>query len=349
MSERNIPTLDAVEDRVRRTCAARAEDMAPGDAAGALPDLGRDVGATHRRLSGGRRPLLAAAAVVVVAAATIGVALAIREGDGRGGRVTTAAEQPPSDPAVATVTAPRAVVEALQDERRLAVTVLTGLEGAIALPVNDTAQARRDTDAAIAGLASFVATAPDGAAYRSGLDGLGALDDLRRDIDAVPGPGSLADVGTAQEASDRYAAIVGGLLDDQLAYAETIDDPVVQAGAVAYGRGLRLREQTTQLAQVSLLTVVRPGPESVAEVARLHGEVQYGLDTLVTEATGTPFADAALAAAGSVEGTGLLDAAERAMDGTGDVTVILGAVDLLEGEAWPAFLDSVEESLTAAS
>lgn len=280
---------------------------------------------------------------------TIGVALAIREGDGGGGRVTTAAEQPPSDPVVATVTAPRAVVEALQAERRLAVTVITGFEEAIVLPVNDTAQARRDTDAAIADLASFVATAPEGAAYRSGLDGLGALDDLRRDIDAVPGPGSLADVDTAQAVSDRYAAIVGGLLDDQLAYADTIDDPVVQAGALAYGRGLRLREQTTQLTQVSLLTVVRPGPESVAEVARLQATMQYGLDTLVTETAGTPFADAALAAAGSVEETGLLDAAERAMDGTGDVTVILGAVDLLEGEAWPVFLDSVEESLAAAS
>ena len=61
MTDPSTPTLDSVEDRLRRTFAARAEDMAPGDADGALPDLGVDVRAGARGPAGprtlcGRRP-----------------------------------------------------------------------------------------------------------------------------------------------------------------------------------------------------------------------------------------------------------------------------------------------------
>ena len=347
MTDRNTPTLELVEDRVRRTFAARAEDMAPGDSAGALPDLGRDGRGAPRRFSVVRRPALAAAVVVVVAAATAGVALVARDGDREAGRLTTVSEQPPSSEAdVTAVTAPRALVDALQDERSLAATTLMGLEEAIALPVTDTAQARSDTDAAVA---AFVAASPDEAAHQPGLDSLGTLAELRRDIDADAGPRTLDNVDTAQDVFDRYAGIVGALLDDQQAYAETIDDPVVRTGATAHGRGLQLSEQATQLIQVSFLAVVRPRTESVAELARLQTQVQQGLDTLVAETAGTPFAEAAVTVVGEVEEAGLLEAAGSAMDGTGDVPVIMGAAALLEGQGWPAFLDRVEETLAAES
>jgi hypothetical protein len=350
VTDPNTPTLDPVEHRVRRTFAARAEDMAPGDSAGALPDLGRDGRAAPRRFRGTRRPVLAAAVVVVVAAGTAGVALVARDDDREAGRLTTVAEQPPpSEADVAAVTAPRALVDALQDERSLAATTLMGIEEAIALPVTDTAQARSDTDAAVAAFAAFVAASPDGAAYQPGLDGLGALDELRRDIDSDAGARTLDNVDTAQDVVDRYAGIVGRLLDGQQSYAEAIDDPVVRTGATAHGRGLRLSEQTTQLIQVSLLAVVLPRTESVAELARLQTEAQQGLDTLVAETAGTPFAEAAVTVVGEVEEAGLLEAAGSAMDGTGDVPVIMGAADLLEDQAWPAFLDRVEEILAAES
>jgi Nitrate and nitrite sensing len=350
VTDPNTPPLDPVEDRVRRTFAARTEDMAPGDSAGAPPDLGRDGRAAPRRLRGTRRPVLAAAVVVVVAGATAGVTLVARDGDREAGRLTTVAEQPPPSKAdVAAVTAPRTLVNALQDERNLAATTLMGIEEAIALPVTDTAQARSDTDAAVATFAAFVAASPDGAAYQPGLDGLGALDELRRDIDSHAGPRSLDNVDTARDVFDRYAGIVGGLLDDQQAHAETIDDPVVRTGAIAYARGLRLGEQTTQLIRISLMAVVLPGTESVAELGRLQTEVQQGLDTLVAETAGTPFAEAAVTVVREVEEAGLLEAAGRAMDGTGDVSVIVGAADLLEDQGWPAFLDRVEETLAAGS
>ena len=62
-----------------------------------------------------------------------------------------------------------------------------GIDEALGLSVTDAAQVRRDTDAAVATLAAFVTDSPDGAAYQSGVDGLGALDELRRDIDSHAG------------------------------------------------------------------------------------------------------------------------------------------------------------------
>jgi hypothetical protein len=340
------PTLDPVEGRVRRAFAARAEDMAPGDSAGAPPDLGPCGRAVPRRFRGTRRQVQAAAVVVVVAIGAAGVALVARAGDREAGRPTTVAGQPPpSDAEVAAVTAPRGLVNALRDERNLAVTTLTGIEEAIALPVTVTAQARSDTDAAVATFAASVAASPARDAYQPGLDGVGALDDLRRDIDSDPGPRNLDNVDTAQVIFDRYDGIVGGLLDAQHAYAETIDDPVGRTGARAYAGGLRLGEQTTQLMWLSLMAVVRPGTESVAELSRLRTEVRQGLDSLVAETAGTPFAEAATTVVGEVDEAGLLEAAGRAMDGSGDVTAILGAVDVLEDQGWPAFLDRVEQAL----
>lgn len=344
------PTLDLVEDRVRRTFTARAEDIAAGDATGAVPDFGRDGRAAVSRFRGTRRPMLAAAALVVVVGATAGVALVARGGDGAPGVQTTGAEQPPSSEAAGdAVTAPRAVVEALQAERNLAVTTLLGFEGAIEMPVSDTVQARSEADATIISFAAFVSGDPEGAAYRAGLDALAALGDLRRDIDAYAGPRTLDGARAAQDVFDRYAGMIGGLLDDQQAYALTIDDPVARAGAVAYGWGLRLDERSTQLVQVSLLAAVLPDTTSelVAELSRLHAQVQQGLDTLVAETAGTPFAGAADALVGKVEATGLLGATGSAMDGMVDVSLILDAAGTLEDEGWPAFLDRVEETLAA--
>lgn len=364
MTDPNAPTLDPVEDRIRRTFAARAEDMAPGDSTDDLLDLVRDGGTAPRRFGGARRPVLAAAAaVVVLAIATAGVALAGRDGDRDTGSLATAAEQASLGEAdLAAVTAPRALVDALRYERDFAANTLLGIEDAIALPVRDTAQARADTDIAIASFDAEVASASDAqpergqdaggdadveASYRPGSEGLGALAELRQDIDAYAGPRDLNNIGTADRVFDRYAAIVSELLEGQQRYAGEIEDTSVRTGAVAYARGMRLGEQTSQLVRIALLASIQPGPESVAELARLRTEVQYDLDALVTETAGTPFEDAAVAVVADVEEGGLLDLADAAMDGTGDIAEILDASTLLDEETWPTFLDAVEATLAA--
>jgi Nitrate and nitrite sensing len=348
VTDPTTPTLDPIEDRLRRTFAARAKDMAPGDAAGARPDLGLDGRAAPVRSRWTDRSLLAAAIVVVVVLAAAGVALVARDGDrDETGHLATVGEQPPSDPPVAVVTAPRALVVALQDERNLATTTLIGIEAAIALPVTDTARARSDTDAAVAAFDAFIAASPDGAAYQPALDALAALGDLRSDIDADAGPRDLNNADAAQEVFDRYAEIVRGLLDTQKALTETIDDPVVRAGAAAYGSGLRLDEQSAQLARVALLAAVVPSAESIAELSRLHTEVQQGLDALLADTTSTPYEEAAVTVVGEIEEAGLLEATGAVLEGPADISAVLAATDLRGGQGWPAFLDRVEEILAA--
>jgi len=348
VTDRTTPELDPVEDRLRRTFAARAEDMAPGDTAGTWADLGHDDHRAPHRVRGSRRPLLAAAAAVVVVVATAGVAVMSRGGEREPRGLTTVTEQPSADEAaLAAVTAPRAVLAALGNERDLAAFTLIGAENAMDLPVTDTAQARRNTDAAIATFADIVAAAPDGAAYQAGLDGLVAVGQLRTDVDAQTGPRTMANIDSAQAVFDRYTALLDGVLNGQQAYAQTIDDPVVRTGAIAYGQGLRLGDQTRQLLQASLVVVVQPDPESVAELSRLHTEVTLGLDAVVVETAGTLFADAAVTVVGQVEETGLLGEVASYAAGNGNLAAIAGSASTLGNERWPAFLDSVEETLAA--
>jgi nitrate/nitrite sensing protein len=250
---------------------------------------------------------------------------------------------------VAVATAPRALVAALQAERDLATTTLIGFENAIALPVADTAQARRGTDAAIADFQELVAASPDRAAYQPALDALVGLRELRSDIDADSGPRDLTNVDASHDIFDRYAGIALGLLDAQQAFAETIGDPDVQAGAAAYGSGLELEEQTAQLARMAVLAAVSPGTESVRELSRLHTEVRQGLDALLAETAGTPYEEAAVTVVGQVEEAGLLESTGAVLGGSADVSTILASVDLTEGQGWSAFLDRVEDILAAES
>lgn len=348
MTDPTAPTLDPTEERLRRALAVRAEDMAPGDTAWALPDLGLDGRATPLRPRRAFRPLLAAAIVAVVALAAAGVALVARAGDGDGGEtggLATEGQQPRGESPVALVTAPRAVVTALQAERDLATTTLIGAEDAIARPEADPARARGATDAAVAAFEASVSASPDGAAYQPALDALDTLGELRGTVDADTGPRNVTNVDAAEAVFDRYAGIVRGLLDGQQAFAETIDDPAVSAGAAAYRSGLRLEEQTAQLVQAALMSALAPGTESVAELSRLHTEVQQGLDALVAETAGTPYAEAAVTVVGEIEQSGLIEATGAALEGTTDIAAILTAVDLAEDQGWPAFLDRVEQIL----
>jgi hypothetical protein len=362
VTDPNAPTTDPAEDRVRRTFAARAEDMAPGDSAGELPDLVRDRRPAPDRLRGVRRPVLAAAAVVVVVATVAGgAALVARDGDRDAGRLTTAAEQsPPGEADLAAVAAVSGPVDALSNERAVAAATLLGFEEGIALPVTDAAQARAETDAAIASFEAFAAASPDTlpergevvdgdgnveVAYRRGIEGLDGLAELRRDIDAYTGSRDLNNLDTAQDVYDRYAAIVDGLLDGQQRYAGEIQDTFVRTGAIPYARGTRLREQTTRLSWGTLLAVVAPRPGSNNELAQLRTEVQYDMEALAAETADTPFDEAAVTVVADIEDSGVLDLAETAIDGTGDLNELTVGSDPLVDESWPAFFAVVEETL----
>ncbi len=350
MSDPTTPVLDPVEDRLRRTFAVRAEDMALGDADGLPPDLLLPAPfPAPQRSRWTRRPLQAAAVVVLVTLVAAGVALVAREGgDGEADRTATVGDPPSGVSPAEVAIAPRALVAAMQDERNLATIWLIGFEEALVLPVSDTAQARSATDAAVAAFEAFVAASPERAAYAQALGSLDGLGLLRSDIDADPGPRTLDNLPASQDVFARYTELVDAVLRDQVAFAESIDDPGVRAGAEAYARGVQLFEQIAQLAYVSVPAVVVPDADVVGELSRLRTEVQQGLDSLVADTAGTPYEEAATTFVGEIEDSGLLDAIGAALAGEADIGAILSALD-----AGPSlsttYLDRVEEILAEES
>jgi hypothetical protein len=350
VTEPTAPVLDPVEDRLRRTFAARAEDMAPGDDDGVPLDLALDTLRPAARRRWASRPLLAAAVAALVALVAAGVVLRVH-GDGADdtGRLATAGEQPADPTVVTAVTAPGALVDALQQERALATSRLLGIENVITLPETDVVQARAVTDAAADAFRELVASSQEAAVYAPAVAALDDLGPLRGDVDADAAPGDLGNIDTSQEVFDRYAAMVDAILGGQAALAATIDDPTVRQGAVAYERGLRLEEQMTRLWRAAVLGAVSAWPEGVSEVSQIHVEVERGLERLVAEAAGTPYEAATVDAVAGVDDAGLLAAAGPPPDGMIDVSQLLAAVDVVEGQVWPAFLDSVEQVLAAQS
>jgi hypothetical protein len=302
------------------------------------------------------RPLLAAAGVLVVALVAAGVAV-VAGRDGDGGRLaavgdcghgepcrpTDGEDGPTGATAVALVTAPRDVVEALEVERDMASVDLLGLSDVLAMPVVDSAEARRNTDDAIAAFRESVAEAPGAEAYGPALDRLAALDALRAELDDIPGPRDLQNIDNAEMITSRYEELVATWLDAQEAYVGTIDDPELRDGAGVYLLAFRERELTAQLVRRVLVTAVSPGPSAVVEVGRLQGLAAQGRDDLVEQSTGTPYEEAVGPVAVRLDD--LLGRTAAAATGPVDIVAVLEASDWPRPEDWPVLLDRVEEIL----
>jgi hypothetical protein len=350
---------DPTEDRLRHAFAERAEDMAPGDAAGAeglqrvaddaaTAPTGQLVARHGARRSG--HLLLAAAIVVIVGAAlaAVGVVMASDDDSDKAGDLASGDRGGPAVPVVELASAQRALIVALQDERNLAAIDLMGQSALIDVPVDDPAEARRRTDDAIAALRGVVGNGAAASAYQQAMDGLGGLAGLRSDIDADDGPRDMSNVETSNDVFARYAELVGGLLDAEEALAPTIDDPEPRAGVQVHQLGLREQELTAQLARATLLgAVVPPNSASLSEVSRLLLLVRQAQEELIAAAAGTPYEEATAAVVGQIEASGLLDIVDAALGGTTDIAGLLDAVELPADQGWPAFLDRVEQILTA--
>jgi hypothetical protein len=356
---------DPLEERLRRTFDERGEDMAPGDAVDLDRELQRvayDAGTTafddgHAGGNGSRRPgrlLLAAAIVVIVGAAVaaVGVVAAGRDGDGRGGddgEPSGVAHEGDGDPAVEgadLAIATRSLVTALEDERNLASLELMGMTDVIDAEIDDPAEARSRTDAAIAALRLTLGDGPEASAYQEAMDGLGGLAALRGDIDADVGPHDLDDIGHANDVFARYAALASALLDAEGEVALANDDPELRSGAEVHQLGLRQQELTGQLVRAVLLFAIEPGTTSTSDVARLDLLVRQGREDLVAAAEGTPYEEPTRTVIGQIDDSGLLDLVDAALNtATIDVAGVLQAVELPVGEGWPGFLTQVEEIL----
>jgi hypothetical protein len=344
--------LDPVEDLVRRTFAVRAEDVAPGDgadwpaAAMEGPGPGRGRGPRPRWPS---RPLLLAAAVLAVVLAAAGVvALAGGDGDDSSGDLATGgAEASVGRTTAALVIAPRDLLVALQDERNMASLTLIGATETIATPVADNAQARSNTDLAVASLESLLAEAPGGSRDLPLLDALGGLEQLRADIDADVGPADFGNLEAAQAAFDRYSEITAGVLSAHLDFVRDIGDAPLREGGEAYVRGLRLEDLTARLVRTALLTGIAPTQDTdkIQRLADLLATTEAGLAELEELTEGTAYQDATTAVADGMRTSGLLEQAHLVLDSQLDVVTLIEAGETMTTSGWPTYLDQVEQIL----
>ena len=352
------PSVAPVEDRLRRTFGARAEDMAPGDAddADPIPPLvlaRSDEPGPGRRLRRPTRPVLAAAAVLVVALAAAAVAVvALRDdggdpsGDLATGGLDTTTDRANDRATADLVIAPRGLIMALEDERNAAVLGLTGLADAVETPVDNDSEARVLTDAQIFKLEELLADNPGGPRYERLLGALADLDQLREEVDAFPGPRDITSAPSAQAIFDRYSEVVTAVLDAHAAFVHEIDDGYLREGGEAYARGLRLQDLTTRLLRTTLLTgIAQQGPHPIEGLNALLAETEGDLDRLEDLTDGTLYEDATTAVADELQTSGLFDEAHRVLGGTMDVVALLAAGDNLDASGWADFLDQVERLL----
>lgn len=348
-----------IEQRLRRTLAVRAEDMAAGD--GAVGDhdvqflLAQSAGSTDQRhRDHGRRSRsrfqLAAALVVIVGLGLAAVGAVVANGDGDGdGDVADDGSGGSSAAHVALVTAPRDLVTALQDERNLVTNQLIGTAEAMSLPVDDAGEARSRTDAAVAALDAAVTADPAGSVYQVALDGLDGLGAVRDAIDAYTNPRTIDNIALATEVFDDYADMIGGLLEAQSEAARSIEDAELAVGAELHVRGLRLQELTELLGRTAVLHAIAPGTSATTELGALHAEVGLVQEEVRELAAGTPYEAAVTTVVEQVEASGLLDIVGAGLQGTTDLPALLAALDLPPDQGWPAFLDQVEQLLADAS
>ena len=114
---------------------------------------------------------------------------------------------------------PVSLLSTLENERNAAAVYLLDAVDAFALPVEDNAEARADTDASVADLRNQVASlgGPVETAYQGALDRLGELEDVRAEIDAFSGQRGLSNIGPVADYFNRYTALDGRPLRGQQA------------------------------------------------------------------------------------------------------------------------------------
>src|SRR5262245_31945890 len=110
---------------------------------------------------------------------------------------------------------PSGVLSTLQDERTWAVVDQIGFAGSITAPVAGYDESRQATDDAIDGFRATIANASPAvaSAYQPALDNLGALQQLRADIDASTAPKGLGNVEFADGVFGRYSELIAPFFD----------------------------------------------------------------------------------------------------------------------------------------
>lgn len=153
---------------------------------------------------------------------------------------------------------PGSAITTLQNERNLASLGLLGLDEGVDLPVKDLAEARVETDEAIAALIAAVrgGSVELRAAFGPALGAFPELEAIREEIDSFSGPRDLSAYETAAKVFDRYTNVIDPLLQTSPRLATNLDDATLRNGVSLVGAAARQGEAAAQIVRWVLLSQV---------------------------------------------------------------------------------------------
>ena len=174
---------------------------------------------------------------------------------------------------------PHGLLSRLEDERNAAAVNLLGLEGAVELAVEDDAEARSETDAALDRLQAEIdrvgGTIAD--SHRPAFEGLDQLVGLRQEIDAYDGPRDLTSTEMMTPVFDSYTEAMGLVFGANRRVVEAIEDPDLRRGAEIADISTRQTDLIARLVSEMLRADIGGGhppdgldqPDEIATVAGL--------------------------------------------------------------------------------
>ena len=188
---------------------------------------------------------------------------------------------------------PSSLLTALQQERAAAAVHMIGLESEFALEM-DYPDARVAMDRAVDRTRRWLDDDHEGTlsqAYTPSLDELGALDDIRARVDAVPD--ASRNIGNAVEAGevfDQYSMLMATLFDANREISFAIEDNGLRRGVDLYS----LTAQQTNTLALLVRDLIIPAalqqrldqPDLVAPVARELAQLRAGEAAIRTKAEG---------------------------------------------------------------
>jgi len=165
---------------------------------------------------------------------------------------------------------PTGILTLLQNERTWTVVELIGAESLIQSPSDDYAEARQQTDQAIAAFRDTISQASDEVeqAYQPALDNLAALEDVRSSVDANTDPRGLEQVEFANGIFADFSDLTEPFFEATDRVAIAVDDAELRQWTTLVGRSAEQVEVLANLSrQVVLDSSLGDGINQPAEIA----------------------------------------------------------------------------------
>jgi signal transduction histidine kinase len=251
------------------------------------------------------------------------------------------------------VIGPAGVLITLQNERSWFAVALQGFEDAVVLPVEGYDETRSLTDEAIDAFRAELGEKDELVqdAFRPALDGLGALDEIRSDIDEItagsPTVQQRVEFGFAT--FERYTRLADPFFDATTQIAEAVDDVELRWGASLADAAARQIEVISQIMSATIgNALLSEGgvdqPDEITELAFLQSALLHNA-TVMTTASG-PYEDIA-AETFPTDLTGELSAQVDQATTTGrvDLGILLDSVNVPADEGYYGYQTAVHGAI----